>query len=362
MDATDFEWDAGLGVYVNKSTNVMYDGKLYFYFDKSSQKYKIFDQKQNMYLSSEEKKSRNETESKVLEEGEVDSSDEEIQEIRGEANFHGDSLRLVLWKSGDENLKPGIVFTISNDRVWKMGSGQSCDVVINEMQLEAEQISIAFNEERNGYRVSRLKGVTFFNEDELTNESASIEHLDVIRLGDTFLVCHVHFGKETCDDCEPGILIDKFLKIDERCAASGDGKRPQPRSENAVKRSLKRKYGLDLTSAEEKNPNPDNPYNDRAKLRRATEGSELPSSAIRDSESASFDTPIPETNIGRSLLMKMGWQGGGLGRDESGNSEPIAPSFRVSETAGLGFQGSSSFVSPKQKKLYKTILRYSKLT
>uniref|UniRef100_A0A061RQK4 G patch domain-containing protein 8-like n=1 Tax=Tetraselmis sp. GSL018 TaxID=582737 RepID=A0A061RQK4_9CHLO len=49
---------------------------------------------------------------------------------------------------------------------------------------------------------------------------------------------------------------------------------------------------------------------------------------------ASLDTPIPDTNIGYRMLQKLGWtEGRGLGREESGRTEPV----RGGESAGLRF-------------------------
>lgn len=35
-----------------------------------------------------------------------------------------------------------------------------------------------------------------------------ILHDSTIRVGGTTLLCHVHAGRETCPDCEPGLLMN----------------------------------------------------------------------------------------------------------------------------------------------------------
>ena len=42
-----------------------------------------------------------------------------------------------------------------------------------------------------------------------------------------------------------------------------------------------------------------------------------------DPNAASMNKPIADNNLGKKLLQKMGWSGGGIGKDESGIEEPI---------------------------------------
>jgi len=46
--------------------------------------------------------------------------------------------------------------------------------------------------------------------------------------------------------------------------------------------------------------------------------------------------PIPHSNLGHQLLLRMGWQGGGLGSQQQGIEEPIQPSF-LPIRKGLGW-------------------------
>lgn len=38
-----------------------------------------------------------------------------------------------------------------------------------------------------------------------------LSNQDVLRIGDTTLTLHIHPGKDTCDDCEPGLVQAKLL-------------------------------------------------------------------------------------------------------------------------------------------------------
>ena len=69
--------------------------------------------------------------------------------------------------------------------------------------------------------------------------------------------------------------------------------------------------------------NPD--YEDKAKARRQTVGSEHPSHQKRDEAPASVHRPIPIENKGHKMLAKMGWkEGSGLGKDNTGRAEPVS--------------------------------------
>lgn len=50
--------------------------------------------------------------------------------------------------------------------------------------------------------------------------------------------------------------------------------------------------------------------------------------------------PIPESNVGHIMLMRMGWVGGGLGSQKQGIEEPIQPVIRP-RGRGLGFNANS---------------------
>jgi len=43
------------------------------------------------------------------------------------------------------------------------------------------------------------------------NKPAEIGHGSVIRIGNTIMKCHVHPGKETCFECEPGVIAQSSV-------------------------------------------------------------------------------------------------------------------------------------------------------
>ncbi|KAK7497019.1 hypothetical protein BaRGS_00011755 [Batillaria attramentaria] len=62
---------------------------------------------------------------------------------------------------------------------------------------------------------------------------------------------------------------------------------------------------------------------------------------------ASMDMPIPEDNLGRKLLQKLGWTGGGIGKDGTGMQEPL-PVQWVRNRAGLGHKNNKK-PAPRSK-------------
>lgn len=57
---------------------------------------------------------------------------------------------------------------------------------------------------RNGTYVDGARLSTALQE----SEPRAIIHNSIIRVGGTTLLCHVHAGRETCPDCEPGLLME----------------------------------------------------------------------------------------------------------------------------------------------------------
>ena len=43
------------------------------------------------------------------------------------------------------------------------------------------------------------------------SEATPVNHGDVLQLGDTKLLCHIHSGSDTCIQCEPGIVIANHI-------------------------------------------------------------------------------------------------------------------------------------------------------
>ena len=83
-----------------------------------------------------------------------------------------------------------------------------------------------------------------------------VGHGTLIQIGKTKLLCHLHPGRETCLECEPGVVRE------EAGDSRGGGNREGRHKENV--QSLKRKYGLDNPAEDLLKPHDPN-YHDRAR-------------------------------------------------------------------------------------------------
>ncbi|KAI8486546.1 Angiogenic factor with G patch and FHA domains 1 [Branchiostoma belcheri] len=143
----------------------------------------------------------------------------------------------------------------------------------------------------NGQRISEPK---------CRSAPCPVSHGAVLQLGGTVLSLHIHSGTDTCDGCEPGLVMAAI----------------------AERQKLQQDAGLP------------GGYQDRAGARRQTVGSDNPYQ--KDDAPASVHTAIGTSNKGRKMLEKMGWkEGKGLGKTSQGRQEPVQVSLRESQS-GLG--------------------------
>ena len=171
----------------------------------------------------------------------------------------------------------------------------------------------------------------------------------MVQIGKTKLLCHLHPGRETCLECEPGVV-----RHGDTCHVASN--REETRKDNL--NSLKRKYGLD-NPAEDLRRLEEKSYNDRARERRRLVGS---SHESEKTVTASVDTAIDKNNKGFKMMAKMGFKGGsGLGKNNQGRAEPLKVVKRA-ERAGLGTESSvtnSNLESKKNAIWLKTQKRFT---
>jgi pSer/pThr/pTyr-binding forkhead associated (FHA) protein len=85
----------------------------------------------------------------------------------------------------------------------------------------------------NGSRLSKPK---------TESEPREIGHGSVLQIGNTKLLCHVHPGRETCFECEPGLVQVKEVATNTGSISVSKASREKSRKKEM--RELRKKYGL----------------------------------------------------------------------------------------------------------------------
>ncbi|XP_064651941.1 angiogenic factor with G patch and FHA domains 1-like isoform X1 [Lineus longissimus] len=215
------------------------------------------------------------------------------------------------------------------------------DVLISKMHAE-----LKYNEEFKRYVVidHASQNGTFVNGDrvcepKVMGEAKTLFHGDELRVGSTTLELHIHPGTDTCEGCEPGLVLAQIKQEEKHAAADAKvlGKEEKELLRRKQLKNIKRKFGLENLSYVDDMSAINNPkYQDKATERRRTKGSDNPYQ--KDDAPASVDRAISHENKGHKLLQKMGWsEGESLGKSkQKGLKEPIKVNIRSTPQAGLG--------------------------
>ncbi|RUS78445.1 hypothetical protein EGW08_013791, partial [Elysia chlorotica] len=199
----------------------------------------------------------------------------------------------------------------------------------------------------NGSQNGTLLNSQRLSESKTKSAAHHLSHGDVLEVGSSRLLLHIHSGHETCEDCEPGQVQAKLRALNpvknDHVILSKDEKNRQRIKEL---KQIKKRYGLQNSYFENSGASISNSsdYCDKAFLRRKYIGSLPPE--IRDvtrEMPASTQRPIAASNKGHKLLSKMGWkEGQGLGKTSSGIATPVTVELRVNQSAGLGSSANHS--------------------
>ncbi|OQR79199.1 hypothetical protein BIW11_05908 [Tropilaelaps mercedesae] len=220
-----------------------------------------------------------------------------------------------------------------------LGAPLKSDLCVPDPGVGKRHCNIYFESDSQQYKVEQLDGnnPTKINGKPLKKGAKHVlVHMDRFELGEgTLLEVHLHDRKDTCGNCEPG-LLQRRAELDA----------PSPNSSTSIStlsseaqrrknlKGMKKQYGL----SEEPYIEPwldGNPhYADRAGERRARVGSDFPHEP--DAMPAHAEVPMECSNKGFKMLQGMGWrEGEGLGRSNQGGTQPVSVQMR-NERAGLG--------------------------
>ena len=255
---------------------------------------------------------------------------------RGEATIP--CIRLVVQRSDDPEVRPGSLAGIITCTGGTIGRAEGQTVMLEGGGCSKHHASITWREGRYWLRDLGSRNGTWLagrrlSVSKVESKEVEVGHGSRLQLGTTHLLCHVHPGRETCLECEPGAALP--VQQEDVGAGWDTGlNTTRERDRKAGVKQLKRKYGLDNPGEVGGNAVAAvmSGYQDRARERRQVVGSAHHSQKTLQ---ASQDEAIPRENKGAKLLAKMGWQGGGLGKQGQGRAEPVAVRQRPGK-AGLG--------------------------
>ena len=237
-------------------------------------------------------------------------------------------------------MKEGTLFLITcmGGSIGREG-GQHLVLLDKEVGCSKDHASIMFRNEKFYLVDKGSTNGTFLNNKCLhKNKLCEIGHGSMIRIGNTLMKCHVHPGKETCLECEPGVIYSS-VEHESNNKNQFMTKSKRERLRKKEQKRIKNKYGIQKSTNCDTTSN-NSIYKDRAEGRRKEVGSDNPFEAT---ESASLEVALDDSNKGFKMLSKMGWKKGeGLGAESNqGIVEPIKIETRV-ERSGLGSSGNST--------------------
>lgn len=249
-----------------------------------------------------------------------------------------------------------------------LGREGNHDVLIPDLNVSKNHLKFCYNNKRgiyqfadhsrNGTLLDDVQTSLLSQEESRPND---LEHGSILQLAKTKLLCHIHEGLTTCDECEP---YNYVKKPQEELKTTAIEAQPSNLSHREQLKLLQKRYGL-ATEKYLENPSgaSNKNYEDRAEKRRVKVGS---SHGSVKTEQASVNTSISSDNKGFKLLSKMGWsEGKSIGKSQEGIKEPVQVKTQQG-TSGLGNEGihfPTNFQNNSKKKAIwsKTQERYKNL-
>lgn len=284
---------------------------------------------------------------------EEDDGNKELEEEIGisedsneneEAPVHvSPSLRLMVVESGSERVRVGTLHLITLDGGTVGREAQNLvqlpDISISKVHAEITYKSDGDDDHHYFVKDLGSNNGTFINgvrlsEPRETSQNVEIGHGWNLQFGAVKLKCHVHPGRLTCNECEPGLVLSNVSSHTQSetggTITSFKDARSREKARKKQLKALRKKYAV---AAKGEPSAIDGQYNDRALKRLKEIGSDNP---YEKTEVASTDTALRENNKGYAMLQKMGWsQGQALGKSQAGITEPIQPDC-VMGHGGLG--------------------------
>ena len=371
-------YDYKSGYYFDAERSLYYDGNsgVYYSYDQEAGKYKVHSsmpeeevtaQKILSQAARDAQEAKEKRRKKREKRGSKDKNDPEelsealdkISSVLDSEDYSDDDddgtgsetipcVRIVVLETEDSGVTVGSLYLVTC-KGGSIGSKGPHEVLLPDMGCSKHHARISYKEGKYFLRDLGSRNGTWLagkrmSVSKMKSSEVQIGHGTLIQIGKTKLLCHVHPGRETCLSCEPGVVrVENREEEIFDDVPLGTGRDKQRRE--GIK-SLKRKYGLENPGVVAPvDPESGSKYMDRAGERRRVIGSDHHSVKT---EVASVDTAINQENKGFKMLAKMGYKGGGLGKDKKGIAEPVKVEMRA-KGAGLGSDNPVIQINQKQK-------------
>ncbi|CAI4224418.1 unnamed protein product [Auanema sp. JU1783] len=259
------------------------------------------------------------------------------------------------------------------------GSSEQLEIELNDFNLPPKVLEFSYVQESSCYIVKKIsdKASVTLNDFYLELEDdREIVHGDFLRVGKSRLYIHVHYGNNTCNGCEPGLLKSREQPVS-RVVSGETARRRNLKmlkaafgviggSDSHVNRGFDRaakrrkEVGSEIDIKRASRPNgPADPNNIYANC----SARPVPGSVPLPKQGASASS-VSSENKGFKLLKGMGWkEGEGLGKSSAGRVEPIINNLKANR-AGLGSDNtdpSKPITSSKDAILDVTRKRYEEI-
>lgn len=245
------------------------------------------------------------------------------------------SLRLMVIESDKMDVGKLFVVTFKGGTLGREGNH---DVLIPDVNVSKSHLKFFYNNKRGTYQFTDcsrngtlLDGIQTSLLSQEESKPNDLEHGNILQLAKTKLLCHVHEGLTTCNECEP---YNYAKKPQAEVKVASVETQPSNLSHKEQLKLLQKRYGL-ATEKYLENPTgtSNKNYEDKAEKRRKKVGS---SHGSVKTEQASVNTSISSENKGFKLLSKMGWsEGKSIGKSQEGIKEPVQVKMQQG-TSGLG--------------------------
>ncbi|ORZ18924.1 hypothetical protein BCR42DRAFT_411857 [Absidia repens] len=243
---------------------------------------------------------------------------------------------------------------------------------LRDMQVSKYHCQLFYDQDKHAFAITDVgsQNGTLLNGERLSPAKTSsrpfeLKNGDELTLGTTVLQVHLHDHGWPCQQCQTSATstttISAVAAAEPTSHGSSEGQEQKQQrltkpatTKKQWQKQLLQKYDDDTSNTtdqqrHQQQSRQQRQYIDRAQLRRERDPAEVDNEHYHqrrttaiNNEPDAVDLETPVQGKGYDMLRKMGWQSGqGMGMNQQGIVEPLAPKSTPNERAGLGAQNLS---------------------